>query len=80
MDGHNSTSSSVRKHYDNDHAGYVPEDHLSCNFNVYFYLKSHNLKASRCDFKSSCRVSQQILHCTQIPKERTKKEMIILRL
>ena len=60
VDGHNSTSSSVRKHYDNDHAGYVPEDHLSCNFNVYFYLKSHNFKASRRDFKASCRVSQQI--------------------
>ena len=39
VDGHNSTSSSVRKHYDNDHAGYVPEDHLSCNFNVYFLSK-----------------------------------------
>ena len=30
MDGHKSTSSSVRKHYDNDHAGAVPEDLLSC--------------------------------------------------
>ena len=30
VDGHKSTSSSVRKHYDNDHAGAVPEDHLSC--------------------------------------------------
>ena len=30
MDGHKSTSSSVRKHYDNDHAGTVPEDLLSC--------------------------------------------------
>ena len=30
MDGHNSTSSSVRKHYDQDHAGAVPEDLLSC--------------------------------------------------
>ena len=28
--GHKSTSSSVRKHYDNDHAGAVPEDLLSC--------------------------------------------------
>ena len=28
--GHNSTSSSVRKHYDNDHASAVPEDLLSC--------------------------------------------------
>ena len=31
VDGHKSTSSSVRKHYaDNDHAGVVPEDLLSC--------------------------------------------------
>ena len=30
VDGHKSTSSSVRKHYDNDHAGAVPEDLLSC--------------------------------------------------
>ena len=30
VDGHKSTSSSVRKHYDNDHAGTVPEDLLSC--------------------------------------------------
>ena len=28
--GHNSISSSVRKHYDNDHARAVPEDLLSC--------------------------------------------------
>ena len=28
--GHKSTSSSVRKHYDNDHASAVPEDLLSC--------------------------------------------------
>ena len=27
---HVQTSSSVRKHYDNDHAGAVPEDLLSC--------------------------------------------------
>ena len=26
VDGHKSTSSSVHKHYDNDHAGAVPED------------------------------------------------------
>ena len=30
VDGHKSTSSSVRKHYENDHAGAVPEDLLSC--------------------------------------------------
>ena len=30
VDGHKSTSSSVRKPYDNDHAGAVPEDLLSC--------------------------------------------------
>ena len=30
VDGHRSTSSSVSKHYDNDHAGAVPEDLLSC--------------------------------------------------
>ena len=30
VDGHKSTLSSVRKHYDNDHAGAVPEDLLSC--------------------------------------------------
>ena len=30
VDGHKSTSSSVCKHYDNDHAGAVPEDLLSC--------------------------------------------------
>ena len=30
VDGHKSTSSSVHKHYDNDHAGAVPEDLLSC--------------------------------------------------
>ena len=30
VDGHKSTSSSVRKHYDKDHAGAVPEDLLSC--------------------------------------------------
>ena len=30
LDGRKSTSSSVRKHYDNDHAGAVPEDLLSC--------------------------------------------------
>ena len=30
VDGHRSTSSSVRKHYDSDHAGAVPEDLLSC--------------------------------------------------
>ena len=30
VDGHKSTSSSVRKHYDNDHAGAVPENLLSC--------------------------------------------------
>ena len=30
VDGHKSTSSSVRKHHDNDHAGDVPEDLLSC--------------------------------------------------
>ena len=30
VDGHKITSSSVRKHYDNDHAGAVPEDLLSC--------------------------------------------------
>ena len=29
VDGRKSTSSSVRKHYDNDHAGAVPEDLLS---------------------------------------------------
>ena len=30
VDGHKSTSSSVRKHYDNEHAGAFPEDLLSC--------------------------------------------------
>ena len=30
MDDHISTSSSVCKHYDNDHAGAVPEDLLNC--------------------------------------------------
>ena len=30
IDGHNNSSSSVRKHYDQDHAGAVPEDLLSC--------------------------------------------------
>ena len=30
VDGHKSTSSTIRKHYDNDHAGAVPEDLLSC--------------------------------------------------
>ena len=30
VDGHKSMSSSVRKHYDNHHAGAVPEDLLSC--------------------------------------------------
>ena len=30
VDGHKSTSSSVCKHYDNNHAGAVPEDLLSC--------------------------------------------------
>ena len=30
VDGHKSSSSSVHKHYDNDHAGAVPEDLLSC--------------------------------------------------
>ena len=30
LDGHKSTSSSVSKHYDNDHTGAVPEDLLSC--------------------------------------------------
>lgn len=30
VDGHKSVSSSVRKHYDNDHVGAVPEDLLSC--------------------------------------------------
>ena len=30
VDGHKSTSSSIRKHYDSDHAGAVPEDLLSC--------------------------------------------------
>ena len=30
MDGHKSMSSSVRKHYDNDHMGVVPEDLLNC--------------------------------------------------
>ena len=30
VDGYKGTSSSVRKHYDNDHAGAVPEDLLNC--------------------------------------------------
>ena len=30
IDGHNNASSSVRKHYDQDYAGAVPEDLLSC--------------------------------------------------
>ena len=30
VDGHKNMSSSVRKHYNNDHAGAVPEDLLSC--------------------------------------------------
>ena len=30
VDGHKSTSSSVRKHYHNGHAGAPPEDLLSC--------------------------------------------------
>ena len=30
IDGHNNASSSVRKHYDQDHSGAVPEDLLSC--------------------------------------------------
>ena len=30
VDSHESRSSSVCKHYDNDHAGAVPEDFLSC--------------------------------------------------
>ena len=30
VDGNNSTSSSVLKHYDQDHEGAVPEDLLSC--------------------------------------------------
>ena len=30
VDGHKSKSSSVRKHYNKDHAGAVPEDLLSC--------------------------------------------------
>ena len=30
VDGHNITSSSVRKHYDQDHAGAIPEDLMSC--------------------------------------------------
>ena len=30
VDGHESTSSSVCEHYDNDHSGAVPEDLLSC--------------------------------------------------
>ena len=30
VDGHKSTCSSVRKQYDNDHAGAVPEDLLIC--------------------------------------------------
>ena len=30
VDGHKSTPSSVRKRYDNDHAGAVPENLLSC--------------------------------------------------
>ena len=30
VNGHNSMSSSVLKQYDNDHAGAVPEDLLSC--------------------------------------------------
>ena len=41
VDGHKSTSSSVRKHYDNDHTGAVPEDLLSC-FKV---LKHENDRA-----------------------------------
>ena len=30
VDGHKSMPSSVRKHYDNNHAGAVPEDLVSC--------------------------------------------------
>ena len=30
VDGHKSMSSSVHKHYDNDHVGAVPEDLRSC--------------------------------------------------
>ena len=82
VDGHNSTSSSLRKHYDNDHAGSVPEDILSCNFNVYFNLESHNFKASRRASRFQGKLSRFAtnLRYKQIPKERTKKEMIILRL
>ena len=75
VDGHNSTSSSVRKHYDNDHAGSVPKDLLSCNFNVYFNLESHNFKASRraSRFKASCRVSQQIYIICKFQRSVPKK-------
>ena len=47
VDGHKSTSSSVRKHYDNDHAGGFPEELLlkkcmnkfDCLVNEMVYIK-----------------------------------------
>ena len=54
IDGHNNASSSVRKHYDQDHAGAVPEDLLSC-FRV---LK-------KCMNKLDCAVNE-MLHIKQL--------------
>ena len=39
VDGHKNTSSSVRKHYDKEHAGAVPDDLLS-RFKVFFNTKT----------------------------------------
>ena len=54
VDDHKSTSSSVHKHYDNNHAGAVPEDLLSC-FKV---LK-------KCLNKFDCLVNE-MLHIKQL--------------
>ena len=54
IDGHNNASSSVRKHYDQEHAGAVPEDLLSC-FRV---LK-------KCMNKLDCAVNE-MLHIKQL--------------
>ena len=54
VDGHKSTSSSVRKHYDNDHAGAVPVELLS-SFRVNVSKYQRKIKKSRSRAKNRFR-------------------------
>ena len=57
VDDHKSKSSSVRKHYDNDHAGAVPEDLVSC-FKVLKNAGTNSIVLSRRCFTSIIYVKQ----------------------